>query len=309
MSDNITAPAAGAILATDEIANVHFPKTKIVFGGNGTATDITPTDRLPVRTQDGLATEAKQDAMISAIENISPGSGGGGDASAANQVAVQANAGADATKATAVQFITGGKAFAVTGTFWQATQPVSGTVGISGSVAVTGPLTDTQLRASALPVSIGGSVAVTGSFFQATQPVSIAATVAVSGPLTDTQLRAAAVPVSAASLPLPTGAATEAKQDALIALSTLPAGTDRSGSITAGGTAQQLAAANANRKSLTVQNISDADLWINEIGDSAAVDTAGSWKIPAGSAFSVSTNRAVSIISATTGKKFTATEI
>ncbi len=103
--------------------------------------------------------------------------------------------------------------------------------------------------------------------------------------------------------------ATEAKQDALIALSTLPAGTDRSGSITAGGTAQQLAAANANRKSLTVQNISDADLWINEIGGSAAVDTTGSWKIPAGSAFSVSTNRAVSIIGATTGKKFTATEI
>ena len=99
-------------------------------------------------------------------------------------------------------------------------------------------LTDTQLRASAVPVS--------GTFWQATQPVS-----AVSLPLptdastsalqttgnsslssidaktpslssgrvpvesnlvqglTDTQLRASAVPVSAASLPLPTGAATE----------------------------------------------------------------------------------------------------
>lgn len=40
----------------------------------------------------------------------------------------------------------------VSGTFWQATQPVSG------------PLTDAQLRASAVPVS--------GAFFQATQPVS-----------------------------------------------------------------------------------------------------------------------------------------
>jgi hypothetical protein len=65
---------------------------------------------------------------------------------------------------------------AVSGTFWQATQPVSG------------PLTDTQLRASAVPVS--------GTFFQATQPVSIASPVAVTGPLTDTQLRATAVPVS-----------------------------------------------------------------------------------------------------------------
>jgi hypothetical protein len=47
-------------------------------------------------------------------------------------------------------------------------------------------LTDTQLRATAVPVS---------------------------GPLTNTQLRAAAVPVSAAALPLPSGAAKEDKQD------------------------------------------------------------------------------------------------
>ena len=56
---------------------------------------------------------------------------------------------------------------AVTGTFWQATQPVSLTsTTITGSVAVTGGLTDTQLRATAVPVS--------GAFFQATQPVSLA---------------------------------------------------------------------------------------------------------------------------------------
>jgi hypothetical protein len=87
----------------------------------------------------------------------------------------------------------------VSGTFWQATQPISGTVAVSGSVAVTGtfwqatqpvsiaatvavsgPLTDTQLRASAVPVSIATmpSTPVTGTFWQATQPVSIAATVA-----------------------------------------------------------------------------------------------------------------------------------
>lgn len=64
----------------------------------------------------------------------------------------------------------------VSGTFFQATQPVS----ISGTVPVSGALTDTQLRASAVPVS--------GSFFQVTQPIS------------------------AASLPLPSGAATSAIQ-------------------------------------------------------------------------------------------------
>lgn len=80
---------------------------------------------------------------------------------------------------------------AVTGTFWQATQPVSG------------PLTDTQLRASAVPVSAGqlpaalgqttmpnslavviasnqSAVPVSGTFWQATQPVSLAAAVDVS---------------------------------------------------------------------------------------------------------------------------------
>lgn len=141
-----------------------------------------------------------------------------------------------------------GGSLTVDGTFFQATQPVSiavavpvtdnggsltvdGTVAVSGSVAVTGPLTDTQLRATAVPVADGGgSLTVDGVFFQATQPVSVAAvvhvddnagsltvdgtvaisgSVAVTGPLTDTQLRASAVPVSAATLPLPSGAATE----------------------------------------------------------------------------------------------------
>lgn len=54
---------------------------------------------------------------------------------------------------------------------------------LNASVAVTGPLTDTQLRSSPVPVS---------------------------GPLTDSQLRAVPVSVSLASQPLPTGAATEA---------------------------------------------------------------------------------------------------
>ncbi len=88
----------------------------------------------------------------------------------------------------------------------------------------------------------------------------------------------------------------------------LPAGTNRSGTITTGGTAQQLAAANTSRLSLTGQNISAGDLWINETGGTAAVNGAGSYRIPAGSAFSVATNRAISIIGATTGQAFTATE-
>lgn len=110
---------------------------------------------------------------------------------------------------------------------------ITGTVPVDGSGVtqpVSGPLTDAQLRAVAVPIS--GTV--TANVGTGTQPVSgtvaISGTVPVSGPLTDTQLRATAVPVSgtvtanagtgtmavsAASLPLPTGAATSAKQAAL----------------------------------------------------------------------------------------------
>ncbi|RZI60686.1 MAG: hypothetical protein EOP14_00190 [Pseudomonas sp.] len=92
------------------------------------------------------------------------------------------------------------------------------------------------------------------------------------------------------------------------ASSALPAGTDRSGTITTGGTAQTLAPSNASRVSLTGQNISTGDLWINEIGGTAAVNGTGSYKIASGQAFSIGTNRAISIVGATTGQQFTATE-
>ncbi len=120
------------------------------------------------------------------------------------------------------------------------TQPISGSVSITGTAAVSGPLTDAQLRAAAVSVSgpltdtqlRATAVPVSGTFWQATQPISgtvsisgtpavtISGTPTVSGPLTDTELRATAVPVSgtfwqatqpvsASALPLPTGAATE----------------------------------------------------------------------------------------------------
>lgn len=48
MADNITAPASGAILATDEINSVHYPRTKLAFGPDGTATDVSASAPLPV---------------------------------------------------------------------------------------------------------------------------------------------------------------------------------------------------------------------------------------------------------------------
>jgi hypothetical protein len=115
---------------------------------------------------------------------------------------------------------------------------VGNPVPISGTVTATGPLTDTQLRASAVPVS--GTVAVSG-----TTPVSATALPLPAGAATETTLSAlsgkvpasltaaggrllvdgsgatqpvsgtfwqATQPVSAAALPLPAGAATSALQ-------------------------------------------------------------------------------------------------
>jgi hypothetical protein len=52
MADNITALANTGngtdVLATDEIAGVHFPRSKVVFGVDGVATDVSASDPLPV---------------------------------------------------------------------------------------------------------------------------------------------------------------------------------------------------------------------------------------------------------------------
>ncbi len=50
MADNITAPAAGAVLATDEISGVHWPFARLAFGADGTSIRVADADgaRLPV---------------------------------------------------------------------------------------------------------------------------------------------------------------------------------------------------------------------------------------------------------------------
>jgi hypothetical protein len=88
---------------------------------------------------------------------------------------------------------------------------VSGTV--TANTGLSQPLTDAQLRAAAVPVSIASmpTTPVTGTFWQSVQPISgtVTANTGLSQPLTDAQLRASELPVSASALPLPTGAATE----------------------------------------------------------------------------------------------------
>lgn len=91
-----------------------------------------------------------------------------------------------------------------------------------------------------------------------------------------------------------------------------PRGTpaSRSGTIATGGTAQQLMAANASRLGFAVQNLSTADLWINDLGAAAASQP--SLLLVAGAYYETppgyGSSGAVSIIGATTGQAFSARE-
>jgi hypothetical protein len=163
---------------------------------------------------------------------------------------------------------------AVTGTFFQTTQPVSGTVTantglaqpltdtqiratalpVSGTVTVANPtavgLTDTQLRATAVPVSgFPATQAVTGTFFQTTQPVSLA--VAPTTPVTGTFFQATQ-PVSGTVAVSGTAATKEVRSS----------GSDATtASITTASATVLLA--NANRLGATVYNESGATLYLH----------------------------------------------
>jgi len=69
MPDNLTAPATGAVLATDDVGGAHVQRIKPTFGGDGVATDVSAENPLPV-VQEGAATEAKQDANTAAINKL-----------------------------------------------------------------------------------------------------------------------------------------------------------------------------------------------------------------------------------------------
>jgi len=112
--------------------------TRAAVGANGLYVDVKATV-LPT----GASTSAKQDDIITAIEAI-PGGGG-------------------------TQYTEGDTDASITGT-------ATLVEGAANALAVlTQPLTDTQLRASDVKVTLDGeSVPVTGTFYQATQPVSLA---------------------------------------------------------------------------------------------------------------------------------------
>lgn len=164
MADNVTI-GSGDSVAADDIAGAKYQRVKLVHGADGVnAGDVAMANGFPVQPATGTTF---------------PITDNGGSITVDGTVAVSGSV-------------------AVTGAFYQATQPVS----IAASVAVTGPLTDAELRASAVPVSLASvpSHAVTNAGTFAVQASQ-------SGTWNVTNI--------SGTVSLPTGAATEAKQPAL----------------------------------------------------------------------------------------------
>jgi hypothetical protein len=168
MADNVTLPGTGAIVATDELAGgLHVQYVKLGIGGDGVLSPVTAANPLPVTAAAlPLPTGAATETTLAALNTKMPASPAQDRTTAAAPTAVRLSDGSAFVDPRSIRALTS-----------------ADVVSINGTVPVSGPLTDAQLRATA---------------------------VAVSGPLTDAQLRATAVPVSAAALPLPTGAAADA---------------------------------------------------------------------------------------------------
>lgn len=165
------------------------------------------------------STEAKQDAIVALLTTLNTyvdGLEGKDYATQTTLAAVLAKLSSDpATQTTlAAVLVKLNASLAVTGAFYQATQPVSAvSLPLPAGAAQDGTdiTTPTAMPAggvgtrgwlSAIWTKLNGTIGVAGTFWQATQPVS-------------GTFWQATQPVSNASLPLPTGASTAAKQPVL----------------------------------------------------------------------------------------------
>lgn len=115
-----------------------------------------------------------------------------------------------------------------------------------GSITVDGPLTDVQLRATSVPVS--GPL--TDTQLRATA-------LPVSGPLTDAQLRATALPVTGGLTD------TQLRASAVSVTSNTPARTPTTTSINGSVSSALVLASNANRRGLSVSNVSTSKLYLS----------------------------------------------
>lgn len=69
MADNITTPA-GPVLASDDIGGIQYPRTKVSFGADGSATDVSTGNPMPV-ADTSIAPADRWFAITPADSNLS----------------------------------------------------------------------------------------------------------------------------------------------------------------------------------------------------------------------------------------------
>lgn len=194
MADNVPITAGvGTDIATDEIAGVNYQRIKLTLGADGVnGGDVAPSNPMPVvgTTVDGAASSG---AMLLVGGQTAGGIAQAFETNASGHLNVADGGGSLTVDATSWPLPTGaatettlaalntkvpaqGQALMAASTpvviaSNQSAVPVSGTVTANagtGTFAVSGPLTDTQLRASAVPVSAASLPLPTGASTETT---------------------------------------------------------------------------------------------------------------------------------------------
>lgn len=279
-------------LRVDPTGSTTQPVSGTVTANAGTGTFAISAASLPLPT--GAATSAKQPAL------------GTAGTPSADVLTVQG-----VTSMTALKVDGSAVTQPVSGTFWQATQPISGTVAATQSGTWTVQPGNT---ANTVAWKVDGSAVtqpVSGTFWQATQPISGTITANAGTNLNTSSLalesggNLATIATNTGRIPSQGLAATSASSPVSLSKDVE---TNIVGTITTGGTSQNLRAANAADKSIEIYNNDSTEQICFIYGTTASLTAAGNYCVPALGYYSNSiSNQNIDIIAATTGHKFTAT--
>jgi hypothetical protein len=174
MADDVISGAAvgtGPTFATDEIGNVHYPRSKVVWGADGTATDVSAAAPLPV-VQTGtpaLPTGAATEASIAAASAKLPAALGQATMAASLSVTVASNQTAVPVSAASLPLPSGAATAArqaIPGTAGTPSSEVLSVQGVSGGTAL-------PMSAAALPLPSGASTEATLAAASAKLPATL----------------------------------------------------------------------------------------------------------------------------------------
>lgn len=291
-------------------------------GGGGSGGAVTIADPTTSTNQAAVLAPGGSGAFAVSIQGVPGGTAVPVSGTFTTTGTVTANAGTgfptasapgtSGTLLTTIQGSPSGVSVPVSGVFYQATQPVSlvtlpalttgaATIGIVNA-GIGFPSLTTAGTSGANLITVQGSpsgvgIPVTGTFYQTTQPVSGTfwqATQPVSGTIT-ANLQVSGTAISQTN-PAPVTSGQFAR-------------TDKSGTITAGGTAQNAFAAAAALHGFYFQNLSTVAMYIRDDGTSASAGS-GSILVPANGGYYESPplstpTSALSVFCATTSSAYT----